>query len=264
VLRHFVHVVRTIIDIAVAIPAGVTPRRHWPGLDRYIPVSRTAALSAIATIGLAAWIGIPGYLRHAEANAATAVDLMLSATGWRTPRQEGPAATVAAAQLTWAASYLSLLTFLTATPAGWLTLYLGGTGLLRTLSAVVEDPHGDPVLTVIDRIVNRRLNAAAARRARQAREQLEGPVVPDLLVTGRAAGIPDADFVVVASRAKQAWDRGTIIITSEKWFRVGTVVERQMPTGLRTLYPLTEKHDHEAVRRSVRYELPRLAGSGFP
>ncbi len=45
------------------------------------------------------------------------------------------------------------------------------------------------------------------------------------------------------------------VMTSDKWYRLGTPVERQMPGGLRTLYPLTELRDNEALRKGVRYEL---------
>jgi len=241
-----------------AIAAALLPRYYWSRLDTFVPVSRAAPVSAIATILLAAAIAIPAYLRYVEEGAGTAVDLMLQATGWRRASGAIPSEDVAVGS--WTASYLSSLNFLF-TPVGLLSMYLAASGYFRAVSAYVDDARGDPILTVIDRIVRRARGNASANRTLRERERLEGPEVPDHLVTGRAAGFPDADFVVVASRRKAEWRPGAFVITSDKWYRLGTPVERQMPGGLRTLYPLTELTDHEVLRRGIPYELPPLSGS---
>lgn len=243
----------------VAIVAALLPRHYWSRLDTVVPVSRAAIVSSIATILLAAAIAIPAFLRHVEENAGEAVELMLQATGWR-PASGTAVPSDEVAVGSWNASYLSPLMFFL-TPLGLFSTYLAASGYVRAVSAYVDDARGDPILTVIDRIVRHVWGNAAANRARRDRERLEGPEVPDHLVTGRAAGFPDAHFVVVASRRKPGWQAGAFVITSEKWYRLGPPVERQMPVGLRTLYPLTELTDHEVLRRGIAYELPPLVGS---
>ena len=242
-----------------AIVAAVLPRHYWSRLDTVLPVSRAAVASSIATIFLAALIFIPAFLRYVEGNAGEAVDLMLQATGWR-PVSGAAAPSEGVAVGSWTGSYLSPLIFLF-TPLGLFSAYLAVSGYVRAVSAYVDDARGDPILTVIDRLGRHAWDKAIANRATRVRERLEGSEMPDVLVAGRAAGFPDADFVVVASRRKADWRAGAFVITSDKWYRLGTPVERQMPGGLRTFYPLTELNDMEVLRRGIRYELPRLSGS---
>lgn len=249
------------IRAIAAIAAGALPCRYWRHLEPYVPISRAALASALATLLLAAVIGIPGFFRHAEANAGRAIDLTLQATGWRPAEGGAPPPSDAAAGVTWAASFLSLFTFAFLTPIGLLATYLILTGVVCVVSVVADDPRGDPLLTVADAAGLRLWRAWSARRARRRREALEGPEIPDRLVPGRAAGFPEADVVVVASRRKPDWEAGVFVITADAWYRLGTPVERQMPGGLRTLYPLTELRDQEALRRSVRYELPPVSAS---
>jgi hypothetical protein len=59
---------------------------------------------------------------------------------------------------------------------------------------------------------------------------------------------------------KPGWDRGTVVFTPETAYRIGEPVEKTIAGRLRTLYPLTEHNDLEAVRRSVHYDLPGEAG----
>lgn len=266
VLRALWNVADIVIRFAAAIAAGLVPRRYWSRLETLVPVSRAALASALATLVLAAVIGIPAFLRHAEGNARRAVDLTLEATGWRPVQPGATAPSEKVALGTWHASFatafnqgLSLFTF-ALTPIGLLSTYLALTGVVRAVSVAVDDARGDPVLTTVDAVGRRVWRAAEARRTRIARERLEGPDVPDRLVPGRAAGFPDADYVVVASRRKPGWESGAFVITREKWYRLGAPVDRQTPRGLRTLYPLTELRDHEVLRRGVPYELPPVSG----
>lgn len=244
-----------------AIPVSLVPRHYWPQLDTVIPVSRAAFVSAIASTLLAAAMAIPAYLEYTEANAALAVDAMLRASGWRaTPAGEAAPSDEGAVAM-WFSGYLSPVAFFFFTPVGVLSLYLAATGWFRAVSSYVDDARGDPVLTAVDAVVRRAWLRLQTRRARRDRERLEGPEVPDRLLPGRAAGFPDADYVVVSSRVKPGWDPGAFVITSEKWFRLGTPIERHLPVGLRTFYPLTEITDHEVLRRGVPYQLPPVSGT---
>ena len=66
-----------------------------------------------------------------------------------------------------------------------------------------------------------------------------------------------------ASRAKHGWENGVTVFTAGAAYRIGQPVERTIAGRLRTLYPLTEHKDFEAVRKSVHYDLPvRGAGDG--
>jgi hypothetical protein len=151
---------------------------------------------------------------------------------------------------------LSLFTFLLLTPQGWLTMYLGGTGAFRMVAAWFDDPVGDPVLTALDELAWRTHRRLRSKRDRQSREAREGPEIPDRVVSSAAAGIPGCDLVIVTSRRKVGWERGVAVFTSSACYRIGDPVERMVTGRLRTLYPLTEHKDFEAVRKSVRYDLP--------
>jgi hypothetical protein len=88
--------------------------------------------------------------------------------------------------------------------------------------------------------------------------------VPDRLVTGAAAGWPACDLVLIASRPKPGWEPGTVLVTSDKWYRIGSSEARTIAGRLRTLYPLTEHADLEAVRKWVREELPHYESTSIP
>jgi len=260
-LRYFGGALLTALQVAVACAAGLLPRRHWPDLDRRLPVTRAAALSALATFGVAALIGIPGFFRYVETRTDLIVENLLVSTGWLTPTGAGNHLSTEGAQMVWVSEYLAPFTYALLTPTGLLAFYLTITGYFRFAAWYVEAPQGDPLLTFVDSFVHRRRQAAAAQRAKEAREALEGPEVPDRLVTGHAAGLPGAELVVVSSRRKPGWDAGVFVITPDTWYRLGTPVERMLPGGLRTLYPLNELRDLEVRRKSVEYVLPPLSGA---
>ena len=111
------------------------------------------------------------------------------------------------------------------------------------------------VLTGIDLIVRAFPPRPRASRS-EARRAAEGREVTDRLVSPEAAGIPGCDFVIVASRRKAGWERGVAVFTQDGCYRLGEPIERTINGRLRTLYPFTEHRDFEAVRKSVRYELP--------
>jgi hypothetical protein len=241
----------------VAIPAGLAPRRYWPSLDLRVPIYRAAFASALATFVLSVVISVPAFFAYAEGHASTASEMMVQVLGIH--RTE-VAPSMAGAQVTWVSSLFLPFTFAFFTPVGLFSTYLTVSGVVRMISVFVDDARGDPILTIVDEVARRVWTRRRERNTRAAREKLEGPEVPDILVTGAAAGFPDVDFVVIASRRKPEWDAGAIVVTDDKWFKLGVPAEREMPGGLRTLYPLSELHHHEVLRRAVQYTLPTLKG----
>lgn len=260
-LRDFAAFLKPWMRFTVAIAVAVLPGRYWPRLDERLPVSRAALVSAIATLALAGVMALPAFLDEAQASADRAAEAMLQSTGWRLPAPGARVPSIGGAVATWLTSYLSFLSFAFLTPVGLLSTYLGISAVFRAVCVVVGEPRGDPLLTVIDASVRRAWFGRRTRQARVVRERLEGPEVPDRLIPASAAGFPEADFVVVASRRKPGWNAGVFVITSEKWYRLGTPVERQMPGGLRTLYPLSDLSGGEVLRRGIAYEMPALSGS---
>lgn len=254
-LDHLADIVRRIAGVA----AATLPARLWPALDAHIPVTSSAIVAGLLTMlgGLA--IGIPGFFVYAAELASIHNQLMLTAATSGVPG--GDEMTTA---MPVAATALSLFTFILLTPLGWASAYLVLTGGFRAAAALFDDPLGDPMVSVIDMAGVRLFRSLRARRARARRESLEGPEVPDRIVTGAAAGLPDADLVVVASRRKPDWDAGTVVLTSTSAYRVGVIVEREIGGRLRTLYPLQEHRDLEAFRRIVRYEISDRQKSLIP
>lgn len=240
---------RNVTVFVPAMLASLLPYRHWWRLPSSFPMNPAAFGSGLSGLLLAAAVGIPGFIDQAHATTSLGLDAMLGEV-FRNPNagySQGMVQGFAG---------LSIFTFLLLTPKGWVTMYLGGSSAVRMGAAWFDDPVGDPILTVFDQIglwTRRRLRS---RMARQSREALEGPEIPDRLVTGTAAGIPGCDFVVVVSRRKEGWDRGVVVVTQRACYRIGEPVERTVAGRLRTLYPLTEHRDLEAIRRSVRYDLP--------
>jgi len=239
------------------VVAGNLPKRWWPALDPYIPASDCARLSAIATILIAAAIGIPGFLDHASGQASAHNRAILRAA-------TDPRSRKAAARLTdrdWGRMFvdvnaLSLFTFILLTPAGLASTYLGISGTWRAIAAAVDEPFGDPILTGVDALVVNSVRRTSDTVARAKRVALEGPEVADRIMTGSQIGMAGAELVIVAARRKLSWDVGTVVDTGDKWFRVTSIEERTIGPWLRTLYRLTEHKDHEVFRRSVRYDLP--------
>lgn len=241
--------------LIVGLFAALLPQRRWRALPAWVLVERTAFASGLITLFAGAAIGIPGFLEHAGANVSFLNETL-----------------VREAQRTAAVEYnrgmvqgfagLSIFTFLLLTPTGLLTLYLLVSGGVRAAGAWFEDPIGDPLLTGIDYGVAGGRERHRAEHARRHRETLEGPEVPDRVVTAAAAGVPRCDLVIVSSRRKPGWEHGVTVFTAVAAYRIGEPVERTIAGRLRTLYPLTAHQDLEAVRKSVHYDLPVRAGAG--
>jgi hypothetical protein len=211
----------------------------------------SGAPSAIATLLAGVVVGTVGFLRFAALSASASNDAMLAAAS--KGGVSGPAVTTATPV---GLASLAGLTFVLATPLGWLSSYLALTGLIRCVAAAVGERRGDPVVGLARRLAIRARRDARARRETQERLRLEGAEVEDRVVAPDRVGISGAALVVVASRRKPDWTPGTVLDCGTGYFRVGEAVERTLPTGLRTLYPLHEIAGAEVFRRVVRYELP--------
>jgi hypothetical protein len=228
--------------------AALLPHRLWGRLPPRLPLDSAAFVSGILTVLAGAAVGIPGFLAHAGANVSMANqavvdDALRSNAGYNRGMVSGFAG-------------LSIFTFLLLTPAGWATLYLIGSGGVRAGAAWFDDPVGDPILTGIDHLLLARRERRLDARQRDTREALEGPEILDRVVKGTTAGIPGCDLVIVSSRRKPGWARGVVVYTATACYRIGDPIERTVAGRLRTLYPLTEHTDFEAVRKSVHYDMP--------
>jgi hypothetical protein len=232
-----------------AMAASLLPHRLWPRLPAAFHMGPAAFGSGVITLFAGLAIGLPGFLEHAHATTSLGLDAELHKVfsdpnaGYSQGMVQGFSA-------------LSIFTFLLLTPKGWITMYCVAGGVLRMAAAWFDDPIGDPILTGVDAVLFARRTKRRERRERETRLALEGPELPDRLVSGHSAGIADCDFVIVSSRRKAGWDYGTVLITADACYRVGEPVEQTIAGHLRTLYPLTEHKDFEAFRRPVRYELP--------
>jgi hypothetical protein len=233
----------------VAMVAALLPHRLWRTLPGSFPMEKAALAAGVATLFAGTAVGIPGFLEHATATSSLAIDSQLTEAarnanaGYSQGLSQGFAG-------------LSIFTFLLLTPKGWLTTYLIGTGGLRMGAAWFDDPAGDPILTGIDYLIGAIRDRGQARSGQRTREALEGPEIPDRAVSGARAEIPGCDLVIVSSRRKPGWERGVVVYTATACYRIGEPVERTVAGKLRTLYPLTEHTDLEAVRKSVQYDMP--------
>jgi hypothetical protein len=244
-----------VIAFLAAIIAGILPERTWGGLESRLPLRRAACLSGVATLSLGFFLGFDGFLtfiaRTADANNAWMLRTLSLETN--------EAARTAAALVPYQFSALSLFAFLFLTPLGLLCVYLVASGSVRAVSAFVDDPRGDFVLSFVYWAAKATRAKVRQDRARVGRERREGPETPDVLQTGDWAGLTGVDYVVLASRRKPEWTEGAIILTSAEWYRLGAPFDIQTPAGVRTAYPLRKMDTVEVVRRGIRYELPRLA-----
>jgi hypothetical protein len=235
--------------LILGLLAAWLPYHRWRRLPHWILVERAAFVSGLLTVLGGAAIGIPGFLEHAGANVSFLNQTIVT-------EAQRNAQVNYNRGLVMGFSGLSIFTFLFVTPKGLLTLYLLGSGSVRAGGAWFGDPVGDPILTGIDYLVAGRRARRRDDRARRERETLEGPEIPDRLVTAAAAGLPGCDVVVVSSRRKHGWENGVVVLTADAAYRIGQPEERTIAGRLRTLYPLTEHKDFEAIRKSVYYDWP--------
>lgn len=257
-VREFPGVLLHALAWIAGVAAATLPKRWWPTLDLYIPVTDSASISAILTILVAGAIGVPGFISHTTEQVSLNNQAILDQA---TDQASRPVSAETVSDQDWGrafvgASSLSLFTFIFLTPAGWASTYFGISGTWRAVAAAVDDPFGDPILTGFDALVLRGAHRTRTRVARHQRDSLEGPEIPDRVVRGSHIGIAGAELVIVSARRKPLWDVGTVVDTGDRWFRVSSIEERTIGEWLRTLYGLTEHRDLESFRRRVRYELP--------
>ena len=224
--------VRAPLDFIAALVAGLLPRRHWADID--LPIEQRATLSGLLTLLGGAALGITGFFAYLERVLESAFFV--------------PSAYMMVAYF----GYLFL------TPRGLFSLYLVASGLVRAVSAWIDEPFGDPILTGVDTLLHRTRRASVARSRHRERTAAEGADEPDRRYPGTWADLPDVDFVVVAARRKPDWTAGTFVITPDGWFTLGQPFDRPMMHGLRTIYPLSALTTMDVLRKGVTYDLPPL------
>lgn len=210
-----------------AIPAALLPTRWW-GRYPTLQIERFALASALLTVLLGFGVAIVGYFQFLQSGGARGAPL-----------------------------YAPFVFGLT-TPVGILATYLIVSGIFRTATAFVGDWYGDPLLTAIvtatiSTRTRRREDAARADRLRR-----EGVEVPDRRYSGEWAGLPQAEYVIVAARRKEGWDAGVVVITADTPYTLAAPFDKPTREGLRTVYPLMPYEAGSVIRRSVRYDLPPL------
>ena len=210
-----------------ALLAAFLPFRWW---SRYpsLQIERFALASALVTVMAGFVVGAVGFVEFLRSGGAKGAPM-----------------------------YATVVFGLT-TPVGLLATYLILSGIFRTATAYVEDWYGDPLLTAVVTAAVSKRDRRRHEAARADRLRREGNEVPDRLYAGEWAGLPQAEYVIVASRRKDGWDAGVAVITSEKPYRLGAPFDKQTREGLRTIYPLLPYEAGTVIRRSVAYELPPL------
>lgn len=242
-------------DTIGAVLITVLPRRYWPQFD-WMPIHVMAPVSGVLTALAGAALGIVGFFAYLErvkaSPAASILEISKLQVAGKLPETVEVSGVPSAIWMT------APLAFAFFTPVGLFSVYLLASGWARVVSWWVDAPHGDPVLTGIDWLVTRTRRSATEGSVRRARLGAEGAEEPDRLYPGTWASLPDVDLVVVASRRKPDWLKGTFVITPDGWYTLGAPFDRQTPHGLRTLYPLTLQKENVVLRKGVSYELPPL------
>lgn len=241
----------------VALLANLLPRRFRLEWDGRLPITVTAGWSALLTLLLAFAIGVPGFLRYATRAGSAVTDTMLS-TAEAVNQGQASLRKMPEAYLL---SIFSLPAYLLFTPRGLVTLYLGGTGLFRCLAFAAGEPRGDPLIGGIDAGLRALRTRRKASREAADREAQEGPEVPDVLLSGRDGGAPEAVLALVASRRKPGWSEGAFVLDRDARYRIGRPFDRRYAGRLRIVYPLVEVAQAEVMRRMVRYALPERRGT---
>ncbi len=253
--REFLSIVGKLL---LALVACNLPRKVWSRFGAALPVDLMPIPAAALVLLAGGVLGFYGFLDFASDAASQNNRAMLEIAEMQASG-EAPQGPEASAAMSVSLTMLSALAFALLTPTGLFCTYLLLSGFTRIVSSILDDPRGDPLIGLAHALGARFLARRVEKRERREREGREGPEVSDRILDACRADLPGADLVVVASRRKPEWTPGTILDTGERFFRVGRAVERDLPVGLRTFYPLTEVPGAEAFRRIVRYEVPRTA-----
>jgi len=227
------------------------PVRYWQEMRR------GAYLSIILTAALGVRIGYAGFFERASqaGQEGAALALKVGAPGGGVKGMDQTEAVAAALM----GNALTPLAFFLFTPLGWLADYLVISAVFRGFTLAVDNPWGDPLLTLVDNAVRGRRADTLAKEQAAARELAEGPEVPDQILECRKFAGKEADFVVVASRRKEGWTPLTTVIADSVRLRVGDPLERNVNGLLRTCYPLKVIRDLQVDRRIVPYDWPKDA-----
>lgn len=242
-------------DTIGAIFITLLPRRYWPRFD-WMPLHVMAPVSGMLTGLTGSAIGIVGFFAYLERVKGSPATSILEIAKLQVAGKLPETAQVSAMPSTiWMTAPIAFAFF---TPLGLFSVYLLVSGWTRVVSWWVGEPHGDPLLTGIDWLAQRTRTTRQERSTSRARLEAEGAAEPDRLYAGTWASLPDVDFVVVSSRRKAGWHKGTFVITSDGWYTLGEPFDRKMPQGVRTIYPLSLQKDNAVLRKGVSYELPPL------
>ena len=242
-------------DTIGAIFIAMLPRRYWPRFD-WLPIHLMAPVSGALTALIGHALGVVGFFAYSQRVANSPATSMLEIGKQQVAGTLPETAAVSAAPA--AISMFSPIAFAFFTPLGLLSVYLIASGWVRVVSWWISEPHGDPLLTGIDWLVTRTRTTRQQRFVARTRLEAEGTEEPDRLYPGTWASLPDVDLVVVASRRKADWHKGTFVITSDGWYTLGQPFDRKTPQGMRTVYPLSLQKDNVVLRKGVSYELPPL------
>ena len=238
-----------------AIFITLLPRRYWRRFD-WMPIHVMAPVSGALTALAGTALGIAGfyaYLERVRASPATSIlEISKLQVAGKLPETAEVSAVPSAILMT------APLAFALFTPLGLFCVYLAASGWVRVVSWWIAEPHGDPVLTGLDWLVARTRKTTRERTVSRARLEAEGAEEPDRLYPGTWAELPEVDLVVVASRRKPGWQKGTFVITPDAWYTLGEPFDRRTRRGIRTVYPLTLQRDNAVLRKGVSYELPPL------
>jgi hypothetical protein len=239
------------MESLVGVFRCLLPVRYWQEMRR------GAYLSIILTAALGVRIGYAGFFERASqaGREGAALALKLGAPGGGVKGMDQTEAVAAALM----GNALTPLAFFLFTPLGWLADYLVISAVFRGFTLAVDNPWGDPLLTLVDNVVRGRRADTRAKQQAAERELAEGPEVPDQILECRKFAGKEADFVVVASRRKEGWTSLTTVIADSVRLRVGDPLERNVNGLLRTCYPLKVIRDLQVDRRIVPYDWPKEA-----
>jgi len=223
------------MDTLTGVVRCLLPARFWQDTRSGV------FLSIFLTAALGVRIGYAGFFEHARqaGEAAAALALKVGGPGGGVRGMDQRTAVAAALQ----GSALVPFAFFLFTPLGWLADYLVLSAVFRGITLAVDNPWGDPILTLLDGALQRRRADFQSRREAEARERAEGPAVPDEIHACRKFDGKDADFLVVSSRQKEGWTRATTVIANSVRLRVGDPKDTTLEGRLRTCYPLSVIRD---------------------
>lgn len=241
------------VESLVGVLRCLLPARYWHEMRR------GAYFSIFLTAALGVRIGYAGFFERARraGEEGAALALKLGAPGGASG--VGGLSQTEAVAAALMGNALTPLAFFLFTPLGWLADYLVLSAVFRGFTLAVDNPWGDPILTLIDKLVRGRREVSAAERQAAERERAEGPEVPDQILECRKFAGKEADFVVASSRRKDGWTLATTVVVNSVRLRLGEPRDMTIEGFLRACYPLKVIRDIQVDRRIVHYEWPKDA-----